>query len=419
MFQNVRGMDDFYPAEKAVQAEIFSRWKGQALKFGFTEVESPALEYLDVLTAKSGEEITEQIFTLKTKGGEDLGLRFDLTVPLTRMFASRQKELPKPVKWFALSRMWRYERPQRGRNREFYQLSAELFGSPSVAADAEVVRMLIGCLESVGLNERDVVVRVNNRELVEGILEGLGLPLEVASIVDRKSKLSPEDFIAELQNAGVKDAKLVEAIFSLEGDPADVAAKLKGMTELNEKATEGLAKVTAMLDLVPPDYTVLSMCTVRGLAYYTGNVFECFDRQGKFRALAGGGRYDNLVGLMGGEPCPACGFGLGYSTILELLKELNSLPKLRIGPEYYVAPVDESVFADAWEIADALRKKFNVSIDLLGRKLGKQMDYANSIGAIKVVIVGKKDLEEKQVTVRDLISGNEKQVPISKLTKGV
>jgi histidyl-tRNA synthetase len=409
-FQNPSGTVDFYPEELEIRNKIFNSLRKTAGNFGFSEVESPAFEYMNVLTKKSGDEVASQIFVLEQKGDEKFGLRFDLTVPITRMFLEKQKQIPKPVKWYGLSRMWRYERPQAGRLREFYQLSVELFGSNKPEADAEIINLAINCLVNLGLTSDDFYVRINNRKLLQGILEEYA-PKEnmekLIALVDKKSKIPKEEFERGLKDFGVKDIEGLKDI--LETDNLD---DLKLSNELAKKGLEELKSVTK---LISKDYLWLDLTTARGLAYYTGTVFEIFDRQNKFRAIAGGGRYDEMVKLFGGEDCPATGFGMGYSTLSLLLKEKNLLPKPELGVDYFIVIINDSVKEKAIEIANKMRKKFRVDIDLMQRNIGNQFKYANTIKAKKVVIVGPDELKQNKVKVKDMGSGKEELIEINSL----
>ncbi len=418
-FQRIKGADDFYPAEEAVREAIYSKLDEQARKFGFIRVDMPAIETIKLLTAKSGEEVKQQIFVLEKKGSEELGLRFDLTVPMTRMFASKQKELQKPVKWFSINKMWRYEAPQAGRMREFSQLSVELFGSDKPEADAQCINLIISCLESLGLTEKDFTIRINNRKLLEGLLLEVTsqekLP-DVVRLVDKSNKIGEVEFAQELKKLGIDLQKIevVKKIVKLQGPPSIISTVRKELKP-NALATEGLNELENVLQFVDKKYITINLSIARGLAYYTGNVYEAFDKQGKYRALAGGGRYDQLVQLLGGDPTPATGFAIGMETLRLLLEEKGKLPKVQIGPEYYIAPVGETVIQKAVEVANALRKKNTVDIDLMRRSLTKQIEYAASIGAKKIVIVGERDLKEDKVTIRELATGKEEKIPLNKL----
>jgi len=417
-YQRIKGAEDYYPQQKAVWKAVADKLAENARKFGFQQVDFPAVETIKLLMAKSGEEVRQQIFVLEKKGAEELGLRFDLTVPMTRMFVAKQRELAKPVKWFSLDRMWRYEAPQKGREREFRQLSVELFGSDKPEADAQCINLIIACMESFGLTSKEVMLKINNRKLLEGLLlevttkEKFG---DLLRTIDKSNKIGPIEFAEECKKLGLnaQQIEVVKKIISCKGD-ASILESVKKL-KLNEEATKGLAELENVLQFVNKEYITIDLSVARGLAYYTGNVYECFDREGKYRALAGGGRYDQLVELFGGEPTPATGFAIGMSTLMIVLEDKGLLPKIELGPEYYVAPVNEAMIPKAMEIAAKLREKYTVDIDLMRRKLVKQFEYANSISAKKIVIVGEKDLAENKVTVRDLKTGEEEKIPLSKI----
>ena len=322
MYQKPKGTRDYYPEEKEVFNRIADSFRQSAKKYGFREVEAPAIETMDLLTAKQGDEIKSQIFILEKKGDEEFGLRPDITVPVTRMFIQKQFELPRPVKWFYITRMWRYERPQQGRLREFYQFGTEIYGPATPEADAEMISLAIDSLCSLGLKKKDFVVKINNRVLLQSLIEGIGIEKSsmdnVFRIIDKKAKISVEEFDIELGKiidpAKIKEIKGILAIRSL--------SKIK-------KDTPGLENLQKVMDALKArkDFIELDLSTARGLAYYTGTVFEIFDRKGEFRSIAGGGRYDGLVQLLGSQKTPACGFGLGFATLTLLLEEKKLLDR--------------------------------------------------------------------------------------------
>ena len=414
-YQPVKGMEDFYPEKKAVLESIFTTLKTSARRFGFQEVGSPAMESIQLLTAKSGEEAKSQIFTLEKRGTDEIGLRFDLTVPITRMFVQKQKAIPKPAKWFALDRMWRYEAPQKGRSREFYQLSVELFGSARPEADADVICLAIDCLNSFGLREKDFMVRINNRKLLEGMLLQYGVPKTkmdaITGIIDKKLKV--EEFLKLLLDAGLTQEVADKAILiaNQQGPAATALAVIKKLATSRE-AVEGLAELENVIALLPSQYLSIDLSLARGLAYYTGTVFEISDREGKFRAIAGGGRYDNLVELFGGEKCPATGFAIGDKTLWLLLEEKGKLPEVRPGPDYYIVTVSDELRPEAVKLAAKLSRTHSCDIDLMGRKFMKQLEYANNIGAKNAIIIGQKELVERKVKVKDMKTGVETYMDI-------
>jgi len=412
--QKPKGTTDFYPEELAVRNRIFIKLRETALRYNFLEIESPAFESMDLLSRKEGEEIREQIFTLEKKGNEHLGLRFDLTVPAVRMFIQAEKGIPKPVKWFYLSRMWRYEQPQQGRLREFYQFSAELFGSRNADADAEIISLAIESLLSLGLKKGEFIVRLNNKKLLEGILEEFipeHLIQEVIKLIDKSRKIDERVFNEEMTRMGInKDmSERLEKAIGIKN--------LSDISESNIKIKEGISELKSLLSSLgtKSEFITLDISTARGLSYYTGNVFEIFDSHEKYRSIAGGGRYDNLVELLGGRSTPAIGFAIGYAVLELILKDKGLISKTPISPEYFIAIVSDDLKEKAIEITDILRKRYTVEIELGGRNLNNQLKYANSIKAKKVIILGKKELVEGMVVVKDMSNGSEQKIKIVEL----
>ena len=409
MYQKPKGTKDYYPEDKEVFNRISEVFRKTARSYGFSEVEAPAIESMELLTAKQGAEIKEQIFTLDKRGEEELGLRPDITVPVTRMFIQKQKELPKPVKWCYITRMWRYERPQAGRLREFYQFGTELYGSTRPEAEAEIISLIIDALTALGLKKSDIEVRLNNRQVLESLVISIGVQktkiAEVFRTIDKKEKISDTEFSAELKKSGLDDAQIkkLENILNIK-DITKIADTISGK--------ENLAKLLDLLK-TKKDFIRLDLSTARGLSYYTGTVFEVFDKKGEFRSIAGGGRYDKLVSLLGGEDCPACGFGLGFATLGLLLEDRKLLPSAELGPDYYIAPLTKKELPAAMRLADKLRAEGNnVEIDLMARNIGKQMQYADKISARQVIVLGPDELKTKTAKVKDMKSGKEKKIII-------
>jgi len=367
------GTLDFYPEEMAMRKSIFRKFMKVAENYNFKQIETPAFENLNLLTQKEGEEIKQQIFTLEKRGDEEFGLRFDITVPAARMFIEKQKELVRPVKWYYLARMWRYERPQQGRLREFYQYGTELFGSSKPEADAEVISLLIDSFLALGLTSKDFFVKLNNRKLLEGLLKDFikdNKIFGVIAIIDKKSKITEEEFSNELKKAGLDEEKINNIKTIMEIKDIDEVKQYCN----NELAEQGLNELKEIFKLlkIKNEFIRIDLATARGLAYYTGIVFEAYDTNEKYRALAGGGRYDKMIEMFKGEPTPATGFGLGYATLGLLLKEKNLLPKIDLSPDYFIVMINEEVKDKAIEIANKLREKFKVEIDLMSRNVGKQ-----------------------------------------------
>lgn len=416
--QGLKGTRDFYPKEMNELNLIFNVWKSSARKFNYKEFDGPMLEPAELWTLKSGSEIPEQMYCFEDKGGKKIAVRPELTPTLARMVAAKQKELQKPIKWFSIARCWRYEAPQSGRLREFFQLNVDCLGTESMMADAEVIATAVEIMKSFGCTENDFYVRLNNRKLIASMILGAGVPKEklqeTSRIIDKKDKLSEQDFMLALKEQNVKQetidnilVMLKSTIAYIKEDKLDESGK-KGYRELMELI--GYLNAYGIFKYCKIDFTIM-----RGFDYYTSTVFEVFDKSGEFRAIAGGGRYDDLVKDFGGEKCPGVGYGMGDVVLGLFLKKLNKMPGAKQEVDYYVAPVNEAVVKQAVEVANKLRKKADVEIDITGKNLKKQFDYANSINAKKIVIVGEKDLKEGKVTIRDMKSGNEEKVDLNSL----
>jgi histidyl-tRNA synthetase len=407
-FQAPKGTEDFYPEEINIRSKIFNVLRKNAENFGFKEVDSTVVEDLNLLKAKQGEEIVNQIFTIEKKGDEELALRAEFTPSLARMFISKQKELPKPVKWFCINQVFRYERPQQGRQRSFFQFNVETYGSSNPESDAEMINLTISSLKDLGLDENDFFVKINNRKLIQGLLlesvEKNNLE-KVMRIIDKKNKITQQEFDEELNKLDIDSIKINNILDS----------DINKINPPNELAREGLKEIKKILNLLDDKFVKVDLETVRGLAYYTGTVFEIYDKEEKFRSIAGGGRYDNMIELFKGEPTPATGFGLGYSTLRLLLKEKNRLPKPELESDYYIAIVDESSKKKAFEIANSLRKKYKVDIDLMQRNLGNQFKYANTIKAKKVIVIGPDEIKTGKIKVKDMITGEQEEKEINDL----
>jgi len=414
--QRPTGTMDFYPEDMAIRKSIFRKFMEVAENYNFKQIETPAFETLALLTKKEGEEIKNQIFTLERKGDEAFGLRFDITVPAARMFIEKQKELARPVKWYYLTRMWRYERPQQGRLREFYQYGTELFGSNKPEADAEIISLLIDSFLALDLTSKDFFIKLNNRKLLEGLLKDFTEEkevFEIIGIIDKKNKITEEEFNDELKKIKVNEENINKIKTIIEIKDIDEIKKYCN----NDLAKQGLEELQQILNLLKnkKEFLRIDLSTARGLAYYTGIVFEAYDINERYRALAGGGRYDKMIEMFKGEPTPATGFGIGYATLSLLLKQKNLLPKIDLAPDYFIAIVNNEVNQKAIEIAAQLRKKYKVEIDLMQRNLGNQFKYANKINAKKVIIVGPDELKENKVKIKDMGSGKEELMDVSEL----
>lgn len=407
MIRNAKGTKDFYPEDEAKKQYVFTTLKNTAQRFGFLEVSAPVLETLDLLSRKQGEEIRNQIFTLEKKGTEELALRAEFTPSFARMFVQSQKQLTKPARWFCIDRVWRYERPQKGREREFYQFNVELLAGRGAISEAEIISLAIASLNALHIT--GVEVRINNRKLLEGIIKQFGGEdvESVLRIIDKKLKISEEEFRALLSDA-VSDVEGIISFLNL--------TSLKDVSATHPLAIEGLKELEDLFALLKGKNITFSPSTARGLAYYTGIVFEIFDEKGEFRSLCGGGRYDSLIEQYEGEATPAVGFGMGYSTLNLFMESSGAYPKIDLGADYFVGSLDED--NQAFLIAEKLRENHSVVLNVIKRNLANQMKYANAIGAKNVLIIGSEEVAKKKVKVKNMKSGKEKAVTFADINSG-
>lgn len=409
-FQKPKGTEDFYPEEEAIKQALFNKFRQTANKFGFQEVSTPAFEDFKLLSQKEGDEIREQIFTLEKRGSEDLALRFDLTVPNARLVMQKQKELQKPIKWITCDRMWRYERPQKGRLREFYQMDMEIFGSQNSEADAEVISAAIDFLKSLDLTQDDFAVRLNNRKLLQGILTEFIKPElleDLIRLIDKREKMEPSEWKLAVQELGVADVDDLLQVLDMK-----TLQELESIDK-NSLAQVGFLELQEVYHLVDQEIVHIDLNTARGLSYYTSTVFEFFDKKGKYRALCGGGRYDKLIENFGGMPTPATGFAIGLSVLRLVLEERGKLPKLSNNSvEYYLAPLAKECMQLTMQLAKKLRENHSVEVDLMRRSFTKQMDYAKAIGAKKFIALGKDELQTKKAKVKNLQTGEEENIEL-------
>jgi len=420
--ESLKGFYDRYPEEFAAWREVIDVVETTAAEFGFREINTPAVERQKLYEIKSGEELLEQTYSFEDKGGRKVTLTPEQTPTRARLVQQR-KDLKTPIKWYDTSKRWRYENVQKGRDREFFQTDIDVFGIESVEADAEVIAVAATIYERLGVADR-VEFLINDRTLLDALLDAEGIENtdEVMGVIDDKEKLSREEFLTALRNAGVthESAERVDELTSIRGPIAEEVDRLRDLAPDDEAAQDA---VDRMVDLAAAleSYGVADVCKldlsiVRGLAYYTGLVFEAFDSEGELRALFGGGRYDDLVSLFGSQDVPAVGFAFGYSTTRELLKKEGEWPAEELSTDVYVAAVSADVRDEALSFASDLRMEgLVVETDLADRGLGSQFGYADSINADTVLIVGQRDLDNGEVTVRDMDSGDEEQVPIEDL----
>jgi len=419
--QQVRGTRDFYPEDMALRNWLFERWRRASRRAGFVEVDGPELEPLKLYTEKSGPEIAEQLYCLEDKSRRQLALRPEFTPTLARMIAARQAALPEPIRWFNISRCFRYERAQKGRLREFFQWNVDLIGIAEEIADAECIGLAVDAMKELGLGPEDVQVRINDRRLLAALVRHLGIAEDrvpqVFGILDKRDKVPVETLGALLAEVGLEAAQRqgLERILAWQGLD-DIDAQERATPEVHA-AAEAIKRLFALL----ADYGIAEWCRfdigiVRGLAYYTGPVWEVHDRKGELRAIFGGGRYDRLLGDMGGKAMPACGFGCGDVVLGILLDERGLRPEPERSAEYFVASAIEADFPPVLQVVRHLRARNRATqFDLKGGNLKRQMKKAADAGARFVVIVGEKFAASRRVTLRDMGSGDQHDVDLNEL----
>jgi histidyl-tRNA synthetase len=412
------GFRDFFPAELAERAHIMSVWREVARRYAFVEYDGPPLEPLDMYTRKSGDEIVGQLYNFTDKGGREVALRPEMTPTLARMVTARANALRKPVRWFSTPQLFRYERQQRGRLREHFQLNVDIIGEADVTADAELLAVAIDIMRGFGLGSADVAARFSDRRLLRALLIHAGIPEErhgtVYSVVDKLERESRDVLERRLADAGV-DAPATARLFDILGtrDLAALRASVgheAGLTEHFERIDRYIAHLTA---LGVADWVRFDLSIVRGLAYYTGIVFELFDARGQFRAICGGGRYDTLLQSLGGVDLPALGFGMGDVVLAELLRDRGLMPAATGAVDYWVAGEDDSLVSEVMRIASALRKRGrSVEYALRSQTLSRQIKTAASAGARQAVLLRHGDVAQGRATVRTMADGSEQSVEL-------
>jgi len=397
IIQPVKGTRDFYPEDMAVRTWLYQKIREVSQSFGYQEWEAPILERIDLYAAKSGEELAkEQAFVFNDRGGDFIALRPELTPSLARMVAQRQNELVYPMRWWAFGPFWRYERPQKGRTREFFQWNIDLIGANSMVVDAEIVAVAASFLNKVGLSPTQVKIRVNDRRLMDASLNKLGIPADkktgVFRLIDRQDKMP----LADWKNYCIELGMTPEQVAELEA--------LLDNRDLWQESVE-LKRLFAILDVMGlGEYIQYDARVIRGLDYYTGTVFEAHLISGEGRAILGGGHYDNLVSAVGGDPLAAVGFAMGDVMVTYCLKSLGLLPELAKTPASILITVFEDSFLEnAYALGSAIRQEgLNVICYPEAVKLPKQLKYADRIGARFVVIEGPDELAQGMVTIKDL-----------------
>ena len=408
--QPLKGTRDFYPEDKYIQDYIFQTWENVAKKFGYSNIDGPMLEPADLWRLKSGSEIPDQMYVFNDKGNREIAVRPELTPTVARMIAEKQSTLTMPIKWYSIGRFWRYERAQAGRLREFFQFNLDCIGSDNMNLDAEVIVVGIQIMINFGLTDKDFCVRIGNRKLIQSLILSSGvtkkqLP-DVARLIDKLDKIGEDNFTKSLIDLKL-NKKVVNALKKI------LKLKLNEIKNINldENGKQGLKEIVSLMNLLKSydvkKYIQFDSTIMRGLDYYTSTVFEISDKDKQYRAIAGGGRYENLIEDFGGKPLSGVGFAYGDVVLQLFLEAKNKLPKYDKQVDYFIAVVDEKALPYAITVAQYFRKDNNVEMELIARNVSKQFKYADKINANKVVVIGLDEIKSKKFKIKDLKTGKE------------
>jgi histidyl-tRNA synthetase len=399
----VKGTREFYPEQMALRNFIYEKVRSASEAFGYQEWDAPFIETIDLYAAKSGEELVKkQSFTFQDRGGDLVTLRPELTPSLARMVAARQGELTFPLRWWSFGPFWRYEQPQKGRTREFFQWNVDMLGVNSPEADAELIAVGVTFLRSVGLSPQQALVYVNNRRLMDAEFDALGIApekrLEVSNLVDRRSKMEPAKWEAYALELGITPSQL------------DGLKGLLGNFDLWQKNEELVRLFAALEALGVREYVRFDPNIMRGLLYYTGTVFEAFETSGSLRrAIFGGGRYDNLLADVGGQPLSGVGFAMGDVVIGIILQELGLAPPFEPSPARVLVTVfDEKLWLEAYKLSAELRRAgLKVMVFPEPARLPKQFKFADKMKMKVAVTIGPEEAEKGLVAVKNLSNGEQ------------
>ena len=418
--QPYKGTRDYYPEDKRVQNYIFKVWQTVAERYGYEEYGAPVLEPLDIYLAKSGQELAgEQTYTFTDRGGRIVAIRPEMTPSISRMVAARRQELPYPARLYSIANFMRYERPQRGREREFWQFNVDIFGVDDITAEAEIITMADAVMKAFNAKPEDYVIKINNRKLINFMMaQYLGLDVIGAQLMvklfDRKNKISESDFIDQAREILSEDAddgvKKINVLMSAK-TMADLPEEIR-----NSSSVTDVQELFTQLERAGVKSAVFDITLMRGLDYYTGTVFEVYDtRPENTRSLFGGGRYDGLVGLFGAEPISAVGMAPGGTAMENFLDVHGLIPELKSKTEVYVISLGDTK-RSASKIASELRDQgINVELDITDRKLDRQLKTAIKKKIPYLLFIGEEEVKTEIYTLKDTASTNEQKVNFADL----
>jgi len=416
-----KGTRDFYPEDQRIQNHIFDTWRKACLRFAYEEYEGPMFEHLELYTGKSGDEIVKQLYNFVDKGGRDIALRPEMTPTLARLVIQKGSALKKPFKWFSIPRLFRYERAQKGRLREFFQLNMDIIGSDSVYAEADLLVAIGSMLRDFGLQTSEFVIGVSSRKLLAMYLSELQAPdaAAVYPVLDRRAKIPADVFATELAAAGLGAEQIarLDAFMACKSLTEVAACVHSAEAQAALKELEDLFAILAAAGVA--ESVQLDLSVVRGLAYYTGIVFEVFDKSRSMRAVAGGGRYDSLTERLGGQKVPCVGFGMGDVVLADLLSDRGLLPKTSPSLDVYLVTFAGNM-SKLFEVAAQVRALgCSCSHILAPAKVGKQMEAANLAGAKRVVFVDGDKAAPGEFEFKNLLDGTQGSASLAQMAKEV
>ncbi|MBN1233779.1 MAG: histidine--tRNA ligase [Candidatus Coatesbacteria bacterium] len=417
-----QGMRDFYPEDMLFRNYLFDKWREISRIYGFEEFDAPIVESADLFRRKSGEEIDEQIYVFKDKGGRELALRPELTPSLARLILSRIKELHFPLRWFGIVQCFRYERAQKGRKREHYQWNVDIIGEESPIAESEVIAAAVNVMTGLGMTSRDFKVRIGHRGILHDILKYHECEMkyfnQICLALDKRGKIADEAIKEMLKSDGLPESEIQKIFKIMEIRNIE---EIESIIDNKSTSLNNLKELFNLLEIYNlKDFIEFDIGIIRGLAYYTGIVFEGFDVERKYRAIFGGGRYNNLLQNLGGKDLPAVGLGFGDVVIKELLEYKNMELKTNAKPDIAIAFLSDNERDFAIKIAELIRKK-GISTDLFLKpeKPKKIFSLCNKMKKRFVILIGENEKETGSVTIKDMNSGIQEEVAINDIIKKI
>lgn len=412
MFKKPKGTRDFTPIEMKKRRIIENKLRTVFDSYNFKEINTPTFESFELLSKKTGEDIRKQLFVFKDHGNREMGLRPELTSSVVRFYINELKNLPKPLKLYYFANCFRYENPQAGRYREFWQMGCELIGSKYPIADAEIINLAMDGLNKINM---DYEIHIGHLGVLKGIFKEFELPeeeeLKIRRLIDKEDYEGLENYLSEIKSSD-ELKNIIFKILNSKGDKS-VISNLKEVLKDYPLSIEALNNLEEILEFVKHDNIIVNFGIARGLDYYTGMVFEIYGKREGARQVCGGGRYDNLIELFGEQPTPAVGFAYGFDRVMLNIDDFEVEDE-----SILIIPIkkDKKLLKECLNIADILRESGkSVEVDLMNRKLNKALNYANTVGIDKVIIIGEKELNEGKISIKDMKTGEQKLVELENL----